>query len=69
MLGCENTLKAMEKAILEGAKAVEVDVQLSNDGVPVIIHNGTEKETHANNLETTKIFVQLKLITLQMDLA
>ena len=34
-----NTLAAFEKAIELGADAVELDVQLSNDGVPVVIHD------------------------------
>lgn len=35
----ENTLEAFELAWQEGADGVEFDVQLSSDGVPVIIHD------------------------------
>ena len=35
----ENTLLSFRKAIELGVDAVEFDVWLSNDGVPVIIHD------------------------------
>lgn len=35
----ENTLSAMEAAIAAGARFVECDVQLSADGVPVLMHD------------------------------
>jgi glycerophosphoryl diester phosphodiesterase len=35
----ENTLPAIEAAIAAGARFVEVDVQLSADGVPVLFHD------------------------------
>lgn len=35
----ENTLRAFEKAIGLGADGIETDVQLTKDGVPVIIHD------------------------------
>ncbi|MEA4943922.1 MAG: glycerophosphodiester phosphodiesterase [Propionicimonas sp.] len=37
----ENTLPAFELAIAQGADGVEFDVQLSSDGVPVVIHDET----------------------------
>lgn len=37
----ENTLKAFKKAAQLGAKMVEFDVQLTKDGVPVVIHDET----------------------------
>lgn len=37
--GVENTLPAMEKAIESGADYTEVDVQLSRDGIPVVLHD------------------------------
>ncbi len=37
----ENTLAALEAAIEAGAKFVEVDVQLSSDGFPVLFHDRT----------------------------
>lgn len=40
-LAPENTLASFRKAVEVGAKAVECDVQLSRDGVPVIFHDFT----------------------------
>jgi len=37
----ENTLAALEAAIAAGARHVEVDVQLSSDGFPVLFHDRT----------------------------
>jgi glycerophosphoryl diester phosphodiesterase len=41
----ENTLSAFEAAIAFGADSVELDVQLSADGVPVVIHDDTVDRT------------------------
>ncbi|MAQ14341.1 MAG: glycerophosphodiester phosphodiesterase [Sandaracinus sp.] len=41
----ENTLAAIDGAHALGADAVEVDVMLSRDGVPVVIHDGTLERT------------------------
>ena len=35
----ENTLEAFEAAIADGADAVELDVRLTADGVPVVLHD------------------------------
>jgi len=40
-----NTLIAIEEAIRLGADMVEVDVNLTADGVPILIHNHTVDET------------------------
>ncbi|MFB7663260.1 glycerophosphodiester phosphodiesterase [Kitasatospora sp. NPDC056138] len=37
----ENTLPSVESALAAGADAVEVDVQLTRDGVPVLLHDRT----------------------------
>lgn len=37
----ENTLKAIRKAIEIGVDYIEIDVHLSRDGVPVVIHDDT----------------------------
>ncbi|MDH6137197.1 glycerophosphoryl diester phosphodiesterase [Kitasatospora sp. MAA4] len=39
----ENTLPAIAAALAAGADAVEVDVQLTRDGVPVLLHDRTLK--------------------------
>ena len=41
----ENTLRALKRAIEMGADMVEVDVRLSKDGVPVIMHDETLDRT------------------------
>ena len=37
----ENTLEAFALAIEQGADGIELDVQLSKDGIPVVIHDET----------------------------
>ncbi|MCW8379131.1 glycerophosphodiester phosphodiesterase [Streptomyces justiciae] len=39
----ENTLDSLRSALDLGADAVEVDVRLTRDGVPVLLHDGTLK--------------------------
>ena len=45
----ENTLLAFELAHQQGADAVELDVKLSADGVPVVIHDATVDRTTDGN--------------------
>ena len=37
----ENTLSAFDEALRRGADAIELDLQLSRDGVPVVYHDRT----------------------------
>ena len=46
LVALENTIPAFEAAIVAGADGIEFDVQLSGDGVPVIIHDDTLTRTH-----------------------
>jgi glycerophosphoryl diester phosphodiesterase len=41
----ENTLPAFELAVRQGADAIELDVRLSRDGVPVVLHDSTLDRT------------------------
>ncbi len=41
----ENTLRAFQMALEQGADGVELDVQASSDGVPVVIHDPTLDRT------------------------
>lgn len=41
----ENTLPAFELAIAQGADAFELDVRLTADGIPVVIHDSTLERT------------------------
>ncbi|UXY22212.1 glycerophosphodiester phosphodiesterase [Streptomyces cynarae] len=39
----ENTIDSLRSALRRGADAVEIDVRLARDGVPVLLHDGTLK--------------------------
>jgi glycerophosphoryl diester phosphodiesterase len=41
----ENTLAAFARAISDGADGIELDVRLSRDGVPLVIHDETLRRT------------------------
>jgi glycerophosphoryl diester phosphodiesterase len=41
----ENTLASFDLALRQGADGIELDVQLSSDGVPVVIHDAHLKRT------------------------
>jgi glycerophosphoryl diester phosphodiesterase len=41
----ENTLPSFELAVQQGADAIELDVRLTADGVPVVIHDATLERT------------------------
>lgn len=57
----ENTLAAFAAALEQGANSVEFDLQLSADGVPVVIHNPTlEKTTGTPGSVTDKTLKELK---------
>ena len=43
----ENTIAAFSAAMAAGVDGVEFDVQLSSDGVPVVIHDEKVDRTHA----------------------
>lgn len=44
-LAPENTLEAFELALSQGADALELDVRLSADGIPMVVHDGTLDRT------------------------
>ena len=48
-LGPENTLEALEQSIAAGADMAEVDVRLTRDGVPVLLHDSTLLRTTGVN--------------------
>jgi len=41
----ENSLKAIEEAIRLGVDIIEIDVKVSSDGVPFLLHDGTVNRT------------------------
>lgn len=57
----ENTLAAFREAIAHRANSIEFDVQLSSDGIPVIIHDPTvERTTNGSGKVRDKTLEQLK---------
>jgi glycerophosphoryl diester phosphodiesterase len=58
-LAAENTLAAIQKGIAAGAEEIEIDVRVTKDGVPVLIHDafvrandGTKLQVAAHPLAT-----------------
>ena len=57
----ENTLQAFQRAAEQGANGLEFDVQLSADGVPVIIHDANlERTTNGRGRVSEQTFEQLQ---------
>ncbi|HKU18551.1 MAG TPA: glycerophosphodiester phosphodiesterase [Candidatus Saccharimonadales bacterium] len=54
-LAPENTIEAIEAAIRAGADAVEIDVRVSADGVPVLNHNPFLQDDKGNDLPHVQI--------------
>lgn len=60
----ENTIAAIEDAISQGADGVEIDIQITQDGVPVLLHDPTLTRTHGIKKTVSKIsFYELKQLT------
>jgi len=56
----ENTLKAFANAIAMGAHKIELDIHLSSDGVPVVIHDDTlDRTTNATGPVREKTAAEL----------
>ncbi|HVR73900.1 MAG TPA: glycerophosphodiester phosphodiesterase family protein [Planctomycetota bacterium] len=59
----ENTLAALEAAIVCGADRVELDVQLTRDGVPIVFHDDTlERTTDGRGDVGAFTFAELRLL-------
>ena len=59
----ENTVPAFELAIAHGADGVEFDVQLSSDGVMVVIHDEQlERTTDGTGRVVEHTFAQLQVL-------
>ncbi|MFE1549324.1 glycerophosphodiester phosphodiesterase [Streptomyces sp. NPDC058718] len=60
----ENTLPSIASAIERGADAVEVDVRLTKDGVPVLLHDDTLKRLWAHDRPLSRLsYEQLRELT------
>jgi glycerophosphoryl diester phosphodiesterase len=51
----ENTLSAFARALRDGADGIELDVRLSRDRVPVVLHDATVKHTRMRDPRVAKI--------------
>jgi glycerophosphoryl diester phosphodiesterase len=61
----ENTVTAFERAADLGADAIELDVRLSKDGVPVVFHNFyLDGKTEASGSISAHMFAQLRELEL-----
>jgi glycerophosphoryl diester phosphodiesterase len=59
----ENTISAIELAILQGADAVEFDVRLSRDLVPILMHDTTLRRTTGDPRRVDEVtFEQLRTL-------
>jgi glycerophosphoryl diester phosphodiesterase len=59
----ENTMPSFEKALLLGADALEFDVALTRDGVPVVIHDDTlDRTTDASGVVEAVAFERLRTV-------
>jgi len=57
----ENTMAAFAGAVDAGADMIEFDVQLSSDGIPVVIHDRTlDRTTNGSGPVTSHTLSQLK---------
>lgn len=54
----ENTITAFALSVEEGAEGIELDVQLSADGVPVVIHDKTVERTTNGRGAVSKLSTQ-----------
>ncbi len=61
----ENTIPAFERAVQLGADAIELDVRLSKDGVPVVFHNFyLDGRTDASGAVFAHTFTELRELQL-----
>ncbi|MCX5393495.1 glycerophosphodiester phosphodiesterase [Streptomyces sp. NPDC006482] len=60
----ENTLPSIASAIERGADAVEIDVRLTRDGVPVLLHDDTLKRLWGHDRPLSRLsYEQLRELT------
>ncbi len=62
----ENSLAAIDEAVAAGADVVEVDVQVSADGVPFLLHDRTlERTTNGTGRAADKSYAELRTLRLK----
>lgn len=61
----ENTMDAFKLAVKQGAEGIELDVQLSKDGIPVVIHDETiDRVTNGHGYVKDYTLEELKNFTI-----
>jgi glycerophosphoryl diester phosphodiesterase len=59
----ENTMAAFELAIRQGADALELDIRLSRDGVPIVLHDPTlDRTTKLRGRAAARTAVELRSV-------
>jgi glycerophosphoryl diester phosphodiesterase len=59
----ENTIAAFELAIQMGADAIELDTKLTEDGIPIVIHDQSlERTTNGSGSVSAKTVADIKLL-------
>lgn len=59
----ENTMPSFERALSLGADAIELDVHLSRDGIPVVIHDHTvDRTTNGHGMVSEMTVAELKAL-------
>ncbi|MFJ2898630.1 glycerophosphodiester phosphodiesterase [Streptomyces sp. NPDC087218] len=51
----ENTIPSIRSALAQGADAVEIDVRVTRDGVPVLLHDATLKRLWGHDLRLDRL--------------
>ena len=51
----ENTIESMDAAVKAGVSILEFDIQITKDGIPVVIHDDNLKRTHNENIKISTI--------------
>ena len=71
----ENTMDAFKLAVKQGAEGIELDVQLSKDGIPVVIHDETiDRVTNGHGyvkdytLEEVLVYAKKENLTVNIEL-
>ncbi|WP_254811572.1 glycerophosphodiester phosphodiesterase [Streptomyces cavourensis] len=60
----ENTLPSIRSALDRGADAVEIDVRVTRDGVPVLLHDATLKRLWGHDLRLDRLdFAEVRELT------
>ena len=51
----ENTLAALRRSVMEGVEVAEVDIRLTSDGIPVLLHDESLSRTTGNSHRVSEL--------------